>query len=138
MQAFREATEGEREEFRKAACAMKYNRYTRTVYWGVIRGKILSERPICAYCGARNGLQVHHITYMHRGEEYAYLEDLDMLCAICHKAQHGLATVEEVVQTERRRLGAYRYQGEPRSNPLRNILPFLANTLEAMRKAGKR
>lgn len=41
----------------------------------------------CAKCGARNKLQVHHLSYQHLGDELDC--ELMVLCHSCHQRVHG-------------------------------------------------
>lgn len=41
----------------------------------------------CAKCGARNKLQVHHLSYQHLGDELDC--ELMVLCHSCHQKVHG-------------------------------------------------
>lgn len=46
---------------------------------------------ICEGCGQclYKGLEVHHKTYAHRGDEYPdHLDDLEVLCRDCHQRRH--------------------------------------------------
>lgn len=97
---FKGCTREGREEFSEAARAMPTDKYSRTVYWGIIRGWLLSGRghyrpPGCPRCGRDYPglvMQVHHRSYAHKGSEYAHLEELEVLCAGCHVDRHIDAT----------------------------------------------
>lgn len=69
--------------------AMPYRDYLLTREWRETRRKRLSasERR-CAECGVRHRLHVHHLTYDRLGEEA--LDDLQVLCAVCHRVAHGI------------------------------------------------
>ena len=85
----------EHEAFHAAARAMNYKRYIRTLYWGIIRGWMTSQTPRCAQCGNPGRLQIHHKTYDHRGSEHLNLQDLEVICSLCHKSEHDLTSPEE-------------------------------------------
>ena len=54
-------------------------------YW-MIRHGVRS----CVRCGAyKTSFHVHHLTYERRGNELP--EDLELLCADCHRGEHGIA-----------------------------------------------
>lgn len=89
LDAFSRFTPAEISEFESAARAMPYDRYTRTVYWGILRGRVVSADPRCRICASMFNLQVHHRSYEHRGSEYAHLQDLEALCQSCHLDQHA-------------------------------------------------
>ena len=44
----------------------------------------------CEDCRAGGVLDLHHLTYAHRGEEIFHMEDMRLLCRACHDARHGL------------------------------------------------
>jgi len=44
----------------------------------------------CSLCANKHSLNVHHRTYEHKGEEYKNLEDLVVLCKICHQKHHNI------------------------------------------------
>jgi hypothetical protein len=76
-----------------------YERFLQTRYWHAIRLKVMSDRKyVCEVCTEkRSDVEVHHRTYDHRGEEFAYLMDLRLLCSRCHKMVHE---VRAMVQGE--------------------------------------
>ena len=60
--------------------------YLRSAHWKRFR-KIASERlPKVCPCGARSGLDLHHMTYERLGREH--LDDVAWLCRGCHDALH--------------------------------------------------
>jgi len=68
---------------------MPYQEFLGTIYWDIIRKYVLYKRGYaCELCNADGKLNVHHKTYDHRGEEYDHLEDLIVLCEICHAKHH--------------------------------------------------
>jgi hypothetical protein len=69
-----------------------YERFLQTRYWHAIRLKVISDRKhLCEVCSEkRPDVEIHHRTYDHRGEEYAYLMDLRLLYGRCHNMAHEL------------------------------------------------
>lgn len=73
-----------------------YDEYLNTSHWERLREqKLRVAGRRCERCGTRahrtfrgtiTGLQVHHRTYERLGAEH--LEDLEVLCEICHKREH--------------------------------------------------
>jgi hypothetical protein len=71
---------------------MPYDEFLRSGYWADVRAKVLErDGHRCQGCGATKGLQVHHHTYAHHGDEARHLEDLVSVCRACHRRQHGRA-----------------------------------------------
>jgi len=58
-------------------------------YWKEVRTLILARDRSCVHCGSKLFLEVHHITYEHKGFEKEHLGDLILLCSECHKKIHG-------------------------------------------------
>ena len=79
---------------------MPYNKFLQTPYW-----KIISENQKrcagkrCALCGYPYILNVHHTTYKHHGDEIFHLDDLVTVCRECHRAIHGI----DSINTEQKR-----------------------------------
>lgn len=71
-------------------CQMPYIEFLKTRYWNELRILVLRERGFhCEECGGTfDKLQLHHITYEHRGLEIDHLEDVQLLCDPCHEAKH--------------------------------------------------
>ena len=66
---------------------MPYKDYLHTQHWIRTRRKALKQNGYqCYNCGARSHLQVHHLTYIRRGNERQ--EDLRVLCWKCHEKVH--------------------------------------------------
>jgi DnaB helicase-like protein len=79
---------------------MPYEEYLKTPEWKVKRAQRLAQdRNRCVICNCAEKLQVHHRTYVRRGNEL--LEDLTTLCDNCHEHHHRRMqmnrTVEEVI-----------------------------------------
>ena len=68
--------------------AMPYPKYLTTVHWYAFRQMALKAADYqCQNCGARYGLEVHHLTYERLGREK--LEDVVVLCDACHNDKHN-------------------------------------------------
>jgi 5-methylcytosine-specific restriction endonuclease McrA len=67
-----------------------YNDYLTTYWWYVISNKRkLMDSHKCGDCKELfDLLEVHHLTYEHRGEEVKYMDDLITLCSGCHNNRH--------------------------------------------------
>lgn len=78
----------------------QYSEYLKSPYWKALRRRALHAAHYrCNRCGFRawpgsedEWLHVHHLTYERLGCERP--EDLEVLCAQCHAAAHGLPPVE--------------------------------------------
>src|SRR3990167_2380777 len=73
-----------------ALAYMSYKIYLQTTYWAIIRAIMVSRKKgRCNICRYNNKtVHVHHLTYEHRGKEFAYLGDLRVLCKDCHYKIH--------------------------------------------------
>ena len=75
--------------------ALPYPDYLRTPYWRAIRKiKLFAAGRKCENCSAVRRLQVHHLTYSHRGREHEALETLRVLCRACHEGAHNIAPAQ--------------------------------------------
>jgi hypothetical protein len=71
--------------------ALPYQVFLRTPYWTIVRAYVMTVRGSrCEKCSWTGALNVHHMTYSHRGEEFFHLEDLKVLCEFCHMRTHEL------------------------------------------------
>lgn len=79
----------------KALHSMPYAEFLKTPYWAAVSEHVKDERPWCALCTEplAGPLQVHHRTYIHRGEEWRHLRDLVVLCSDCHQHFHNKSCV---------------------------------------------
>lgn len=69
---------------------MPYAEFLQTPYWQTVRATMLERADNrCHRCKAQEHLQVHHISYEHRGDEMRHLELLVVLCRDCHASAHG-------------------------------------------------
>lgn len=72
-----------------------YEEYMITKHWEKLRSKYFKRHSrICAKCGSRELVQLHHITYRRLGEEKP--TDLIPLCKNCHHELHNKAHEEGV------------------------------------------
>ena len=78
-----EAREQEREDWRKG-----YDDYLRSPRWKAKAAKIMERAGgTCEGCLSREATEVHHRTYEHVFEEFAF--ELIALCSPCHRRIHG-------------------------------------------------
>ncbi len=69
--------------------AMPYKEFLQTDYWQKeVRPKIIERDKRCRTCGTNENLEVHHISYEHRGDDLNHMEDLTLLCRDCHQIIH--------------------------------------------------
>jgi len=69
--------------------ALPYRDFLTTIYWQIVRNYVLYKRGYsCELCNNKDSLNVHHKTYEHHGEEHLHLEDLIVLCRMCHSKFH--------------------------------------------------
>lgn len=79
-----------------------YAGYLRGEHWRWIKSELLGKELYegrfcnCAVCGAREGIDIHHKTYEHLGDELHHLGDLVPLCRHCHALYHGKLAEEPV------------------------------------------
>jgi hypothetical protein len=60
-------------------------RYYASAYWQTVRGKLLFERGgRCEKCSSSKMLQAHHVRYDHLFSELSHMNDLLLLCSVCH------------------------------------------------------
>ena len=65
----------------------RYRKYLLSDEWGAIRNDLYAKRgKKCERCGSASKVQVHHLTYKNIFKEEP--EDLEILCAGCHKSEH--------------------------------------------------
>lgn len=76
-----------------------YAQYLASAGWRKRRNEALKLSGWqCSRCGARKGLEVHHLTYANVGAEPP--EDLEVLCGSCHEGEH-------ITQDQRQHTGIY-------------------------------
>lgn len=67
----------------------EYREYLKTDHWKETREEALRRGGYkCHDCGAKENLQVHHLTYARRGHEKQ--SDLVVVCKHCHEKRHGI------------------------------------------------
>lgn len=66
----------------------EYKEYLQTPHWISLKNKIYITYGQCYSCGAKRGLDVHHLTYENIGHEK--LKDLRLLCRDCHYRTHRM------------------------------------------------
>ena len=74
---------------------LKYQRYIKSKEWKELRDKIINERGKCAFCGRKHledgvKLSLHHNSYQHLYDEINHLEDVTVICNVCHIALHRI------------------------------------------------
>ena len=63
--------------------------YLNTWYWKYIQELAYEEYgKKCDKCGSESNIEIHHRNYKHLGNEYIFLEDLQILCRNCHEKVH--------------------------------------------------
>lgn len=69
--------------------AKKYREFLKSEFWRALSSRKKKEVGKCEVCGAKSGLQSHHIRYPRNWYD-TRLEDLEVLCRKCHSKEHGL------------------------------------------------
>lgn len=69
-------------------CSPEYRAYLQSEKWQKIRERVMLRDCRCVVCGAESNLHVHHIRGAHRFAEENHLEDLCVICEICHDKLH--------------------------------------------------
>jgi hypothetical protein len=78
---------GEREE-QDARWWDRYHAHLRSEAWRDKRQRaLLRAGGICEGCGARQAVDIHHLTYRRMGDECLF--DLVAVCRECHEKCHG-------------------------------------------------
>jgi hypothetical protein len=67
----------------------EYHEYLRTPEWGALRERVRQRDKICRGCLSSPVEEVHHLTYEHVYNEFAF--ELVGLCRKCHARLHGEA-----------------------------------------------
>ena len=83
-----ETQQTERETNRDAR-RIEYQSYLRTPEWVTLRERVKQRDKICQGCLAAPIEDVHHLTYEHVQNEFAF--ELVGLCRKCHARLHGVA-----------------------------------------------
>jgi 5-methylcytosine-specific restriction endonuclease McrA len=67
-----------------------YQDFLESPYWKTIAAYVKWLRGgRCQMCDTDKGLQAHHKSYKHKGQEHKHLEDLVVICGDCHTKHHG-------------------------------------------------
>lgn len=65
----------------------EYQQYLLSDQWKVKRSIVLNRcNHTCEGCGSRRATQVHHLTYLHLGDEFLW--ELKAVCDECHRRCH--------------------------------------------------
>lgn len=68
---------------------MPYQKYLKSGYWKGVRAiKLQGAESKCEKCGSYKRLECHHLHYNLRGREHMDLSCLQVLCNVCHQAEH--------------------------------------------------
>ena len=67
---------------------MSYQDFLKTPYWKAISIYMKIKAKKCEICGSKFELHTHHKTYEHHGYEMLHLNDLQVLCGLCHYEHH--------------------------------------------------
>lgn len=77
---------------------LEYEIFLQSLYWIILREYLFVLRGHkCQVCEKDGVLNVHHLSYDHRGIEYKHLDDLIILCKECHEAQHMEVSIDKVI-----------------------------------------
>lgn len=67
-----------------------YVKSLNTDQWRETRRMVLiRDKFMCRDCGSKLYLEVHHLTYIYKGDEHNHLGCLITLCSDCHKKRHN-------------------------------------------------
>lgn len=65
-----------------------YKEYLQSKHWALLRKKYIKSNTVCASCGSKDNLQLHHVSYKNLGNEFS--ADFLVLCDKCHKNIHKM------------------------------------------------
>ena len=78
------------DEVGKKMALLPYQQFLNTEYWQLIRKAAIHNADYrCEMCNTSNRLEVHLLTYKHRGYEFRHMEDLTVVCHSSHASHHG-------------------------------------------------
>lgn len=110
--------------------------------WESLRSAALErDGKKCVRCGCGDSLHVHHVRYRKEWND-TQLEDLETLCRICHRKEHGFRTEynEEFdalyTKLERQLMGSVCRQDLPNNNQMREIALLIKFEDEAAKVRG--
>jgi 5-methylcytosine-specific restriction endonuclease McrA len=86
----REASDEDRRALADCLREMKYSRFLKTVYWAIIRARIMALQPNCQRCRVKRTSMIHHRNYHIHGTEHEHIGSLVGLCGGCHQREHDL------------------------------------------------
>lgn len=73
---------------KSAEWRQKYNAHLASPEWQALRKKVMQRANFeCEGCGDAHPTQVHHLTYIHLGNELLW--ELVAVCQACHEAAHA-------------------------------------------------
>jgi len=99
----------------------EYSTYLQSEAWKKKRNEIMQrDNKQCRFCGQREALQVHHLTYKNLGNENE--QELITLCKSCHKMLHDVMSIHEPKAKDALR--------EYRAKAMAAILPIAAEYSE--------
>lgn len=99
----------------------EYDAYLKSPFWMARKAAVIRHRGYrCERCGAEpsTGLQLHHRTYERLGHELP--EDVELLCADCHREEHDIRPEDDVWLDTLERIGDTAEFDEIRNLALRN------------------
>lgn len=88
MAILTELTRLNKEKIAEKIKLMSYKEFLTTPYWKAISVYMKIKQNRCEICGSKFDLHTHHKTYEHHGYEILHLNDLEVLCGICHAKVH--------------------------------------------------
>lgn len=97
----REASRQDRDTLADCLKRMKYQQFLKTVYWRVIKARIMALQPNCQRCRLKNTSVIHHRNYAIHGHEHENMEALVGVCGDCHQREHNLLPELSIEAKER-------------------------------------
>lgn len=77
-----------KEEIAEKIKLMSYLDFLQTPYWKAISVYKKIKEGRCEICGSKFDLHTHHKTYDNHGYEFLHLNDLQVICGVCHSKIH--------------------------------------------------
>lgn len=74
----------------------------------------------CQVCNSSNNIQAHHRTYDTHGREHLHMNDLVVLCEICHGLFHGHSNTSPVIR---------QFVVRPKREKIPRVAPHLASDI---------
>ena len=70
---------------------LPYKEYLISSYWNTFKKKVYCEYGRqCFRCLNKHNLQIHHTSYLNRGDPDKEIYDVIILCDKCHKEEHNI------------------------------------------------